>query len=652
MKRKPLLRMSVLTLIMIISVQFSSAQAPSLINYQVVIRDNNGVPVAEADKSIKLTILQGSETGSSVYTETHAAHTNILGLVNLKIGSITPGIENIDWQNGPFFLKVEVDGTDMGTTQIVSVPYAIFAEKAANGFKGDSQFYIDGNIGIGTNDPKSTLSVVGTTPNDSAIFEVKNNNGNTVFAVYNEGVRIYVDETTKASKGGFAIGGIGANKGTVNEYMRVSGDSIRMYISNSTGAKGAKGGFAIGGYDNVKAANARYMNISSDEGSASGYNTFLGYKAGGTGSGGVSNIAIGYYSGFGLDYADATLGRDNIIIGDSAGLYNNYGYQNIYIGKRSGAKAFAGYHNVYIGYLTGSEGHGQYNVFVGDEAGRYNNNGWSNVFLGNAAGRSVTNGYQNTLIGTQSGWKIGTGRENTFLGSSTGFNSVNSNGNTFIGSQAGDYNVSGNDNVYIGKWAGMQATGSRNIFIGANAGYSITTGDDQLIIDNNASSALTTALISGNFATDELRFNANVSVKTGAQSGYAFYVLGTAGGSTAWSQSSDARLKTNIRTIADPIDKVMGLRGVTFEWKDPDKFSMGEQIGFLAQETMNTLPEVVNTKGEYYSMQYAPITALLVEAVKELKKENDELRSELSRIDELETQIEALKTLVMAAGSK
>ena len=650
MKKFSMFRCSIMLLFIFCITAASYSQAPALINYQAIIRDNNGVPVAETDKSVRFTILQGTATGTQVFNETHAAHTNAFGIVNLKIGSVGTGFGNIDWAAGPFFLKVEVDGTDLGTTQIISTPYSLYANRAGNGFQGNSPYYIDGNVGIGTSDPKSTLSVAGTTPNDSAIFEVKNNSGNTVFAVYNEGVRIYVDETSKSSKGGFAVGGITPSKG-MRDYMRINADSIRMYISNASAAKGVKGGFAIGGFDNAKTGNARYMNITSDEGTASGYNTFLGYKAGGLASGGISNIAIGYYSGYGLDYADATLGRNNIFIGDSAGLINNTGFQNIYIGKNSGAKAYTGYHNIYIGYRTGSEGHGQYNVFIGDESGRYNNNGYSNVFVGNAAGRSVTDGSRNSLIGTQSGWKIGTGDDNTFQGTSTGFNSVNSNGNTFIGSQSGMANISGNNNVYLGKWAGMQATGSGNVFIGANAGYNVTTGDNQLIIDNSVST-VTTGLISGDFSARTVRFNGNISVKSATVPGYAFYVLGTAGGNNAWSSTSDGRLKKNIHTISNPLDKVLALRGVNFEWDDPSRSEEGEQIGFIAQEAINVLPEIVNTESEYYSMQYAPITALLVEAIKELKKDNDDLKEKLSRIDELEARIEELKLMMISAGNK
>ena len=313
---------------------------------------------------------------------------------------------------------------------------------------------------------------------------------------------------------------------------------------------------------------------------------------------------------------------------------------------------FAGYNNVYIGYQTGSEGHGQYNVFIGDQSGKYNNDGWSNVFVGNEAGKFVTNGYQNTFMGTQSGWKIGTGRENTFIGSSTGFSAVNSNGNTFIGASAGVYNVSGTDNVYVGKWAGMQATGTGNIFIGSGSGYQVTTGDNQLLIDNSSSATASTALISGNLSSDDLRFNASVSIKSAAQAGLAFYVNGTAGGTGAWTTPSDISLKKNIETISHPLEKVLALRGVSFEWIDPLKYSAGAQIGFIAQEAKNVLPEVVNKNGDYYSMQYAPVTALLVEAIKELKKENDILKEKILKIDELQAEIDALKILVSSPGNK
>lgn len=646
MKKRSLFRISILFSLLLIYTIDSYSQAPLLINYQGIIRDNNGVPVSETDKSVKFTILQGSPTGSQVFTETHAAHTNAFGLVNLKIGSISSGIETISWEAGPFYLKVEVDGTDLGTTQIISVPYAMYAARAGNGFKGNSPYFMDGNVGIGTDDPKSTLSVAGTTPNDSAIFEVKNNNGNTVFAVYNEGVRIYVDETTKASKGGFAIGGITAVKGTTRDYFRVGGDSIRMYIANSTGAKGVKGGFAIGGFDVGKAGESRYMSISSDEGTNSGFNTFLGYKAGNSTGSGTHNIGIGYYAGTSL-----STGRNNIFIGDSSGLYTSFGYENIFIGRNSGAKVFGGYNNIYIGYRAGSEGWGQYNVFIGDEAGRFNNNGYNNVFVGDKAGRAVTSGYGNTLLGAGAAWKMTTGYQNVIMGNTSGFSIVNGRFNTFIGNGSGNALVSGTQNVFVGMNAGNKTEGNGNIFIGNDAGKDVASATGRLVIDNVTRANIESHFINGDIPNYKLRFNSSVGIWTNPDPSYSLTVSGNvlAG---AYNTSSDIRLKENIETIADPLNKVMSIRGVTYNLKDDKNPVSGKHIGFVAQEILPVLPEVVNTGGEYYSMEYAPLTALLVEAVKELKKENDQLREKLARIDELETQIESLKNILLSSSDK
>ena len=134
-------------------------------------------------------------------------------------------------------------------------------------------------------------------------------------------------------------------------------------------------------------------------------------------------------------------------------------------------------------------------------------------------------------------------------------------------------------------------------------------------------------------------------------------VNGDAGGTTAWYNDSDERLKKNIVTIPDALDRVQQLRGVTFEWKDTKAHPTGNQMGFIAQEAKKIIPEVVSQVGEYYSMQYAPITALLTEAIKEqqvqikaLKAEKDievkglkaELASKNAEIQELKTAFDIL----------
>jgi hypothetical protein len=86
-------------------------------------------------------LLQGSAVGTSVYTEIHTVSTNLLGLVNFAIGGgtvISGSFANINWAQGPYFVQVELDAANngtyliMSTTQLLSVPYAQYAEKSGN----------------------------------------------------------------------------------------------------------------------------------------------------------------------------------------------------------------------------------------------------------------------------------------------------------------------------------------------------------------------------------------------------------------------------------------------------------------------------------------------------------------------------------------
>ena len=108
---------------------------------------------------------------------------------------------------------------------------------------------------------------------------------------------------------------------------------------------------------------------------------------------------------------------------------------------------------------------------------------------------------------------------------------------------------------------------------------------------------------------------------------FKFYVYGKAK-AKKWEKQSDRRLKKEIHTIQHALEKVNKLRGVTFFWKS-DVNSTKREIGFIAQEVEKVVPEVVSPptdSDKYYSMSYSELTALLVESVKELKKENDALK--------------------------
>jgi hypothetical protein len=102
--------------------------------------------------------------------------------------------------------------------------------------------------------------------------------------------------------------------------------------------------------------------------------------------------------------------------------------------------------------------------------------------------------------------------------------------------------------------------------------------------------------------------------------------------------SSDLRFKTNITPIENPLQKVLQLRGVNFDWNKnafPDRsFSESKAIGFIAQEVEKVLPEVVQTEKTaegYKAVQYDKVVALLVEAIKEQQKQIDSLKVELKK---------------------
>jgi len=125
---------------------YAFAQAPQKVSYQMVVRDASGQLVKESTVGVQMSILQGSAEGSTVYVETHTPTTNVNGLVSIEVGNGTPAPQNtfadIDWANGPYFIETKTDpagGTNYtitGTSQLLSVPYALYAANAGTATGG------------------------------------------------------------------------------------------------------------------------------------------------------------------------------------------------------------------------------------------------------------------------------------------------------------------------------------------------------------------------------------------------------------------------------------------------------------------------------------------------------------------------------------
>jgi len=97
------------------------AQTPQKMSYQAVTRNESGQLIANKQIGMQISILQSSENGSVVYSETHTPTTNENGLTSIEIGAGNPVIgtlDGVDWSKGTFFIKTETDPTGGSTYTI------------------------------------------------------------------------------------------------------------------------------------------------------------------------------------------------------------------------------------------------------------------------------------------------------------------------------------------------------------------------------------------------------------------------------------------------------------------------------------------------------------------------------------------------------
>ncbi|WP_375236097.1 hypothetical protein [Winogradskyella sp.] len=164
------------------------AQAPEKMSYQAVVRNSSDLLISNQAVGIQISILQTSPMGTAVYVETHTPTTNINGLVTLEIGDgtfVSGDFTTIDWSADSYFIKTETDPTGgtmytiTGTSQLLSVPYALHA-KTAEAVTNESQtieqvlvlgndangndLINTGQIGIGTATPNTESSMEIATP--------------------------------------------------------------------------------------------------------------------------------------------------------------------------------------------------------------------------------------------------------------------------------------------------------------------------------------------------------------------------------------------------------------------------------------------------------------------------------------------------------
>lgn len=122
--------------LIVLGVAQAFAQAPKKLNYQGVARSSTGSPLASQNLGLRISILDGSASGTVIYQETQTATTYAYGLYNVVVGdgtAVTGTMSDVLWYNGDKYMKVEMDPaggtsyTDLGATQLLTVPYALNA---------------------------------------------------------------------------------------------------------------------------------------------------------------------------------------------------------------------------------------------------------------------------------------------------------------------------------------------------------------------------------------------------------------------------------------------------------------------------------------------------------------------------------------------
>ncbi len=164
-------KFTLLLVLLVISISLIS-QTPQAFKYQAVVRDDLGELVTNQTVSFRISIHDSIAAGPIQYQETHIVMTDAYGHANLEIGTgdVTIGaFTDVDWKDDDKFLEVELDleGGDayfvMGTTQLLAVPYSLYAESTGDTSRWrkntDDLYYLDGKVGIGTITPEYDIDI-------------------------------------------------------------------------------------------------------------------------------------------------------------------------------------------------------------------------------------------------------------------------------------------------------------------------------------------------------------------------------------------------------------------------------------------------------------------------------------------------------------
>ncbi len=584
--------------------QVATAQAPNKMSYQSVVRNSSGAVVANGNVGIRISLLQGSATGTTAYAETHSLTTDANGIASLEIGGgapVTSTLASINWANGPYFIKTETDPaggssyTISGTSQLLSVPYALYSTNGLpTGTTIGNTLYWNGTSWI--------------------------NSGN----IFNNGANVGIGAPIPAAKLDI-LGNIKIKDGTEGAGKVLTSDAtgVASWVTSTSG-----------------------WSLTGNSGTVDGTN-FIG-----TTDNKPINLIVNNQKAGRIDPAGP------VFLGYQAGSSNNvtFGFQNTGIGYKSLYSNTFGTVNTAIGFSSLQfNATGEGNTSIGSEALYSNTSGNGNTAIGNQPLYSNTTGYSNTACGEQSLYSNTTGTFNTAIGSGSLNSNTTGGANTASGYFALHANTIGDQNTAIGLSAlSSNTTGSNNAALGVSALRFNTIGSFNTAVGE-------IAFLNGtNFSNSTaVGYNAQITASNMIRLGDANVT--SINGAVAFTVVSDARFKKGIQENVLGLPFIMKLRPVTYYidmdrmakfMKTPDSLRIKKseeakekvlQTGFIAQEVEKAAKELSydfsgidkpDSEIDYYGLRYAEFTVPLVKAVQEQQKMIEDLQTEIKQLKE------------------
>lgn len=525
------------------------AQSPDKMSYQAVIRNSTNQLVSNQTVGMRISILQGSSSGSSIYTETHTTTTNANGLASIEIGNgtvINGVFGNIDWSNGPYFIKTETDPSGgvnysiSGTSQLLSVPYALHAKTAEN---------ITGSIS--ETDPIFNTSVAaGITAIDTANW---NNHFSgdyndltnqpviptvpTNVSAFTNDAGYLTSETDPVFNASIAAGITAVDTANWNnhfsgDYNDLSNAPVIPTVPTNVSAFTNDAGYLTGytetdplyssspsaGITSTDITNwnnqmSQAWNINGNNGIDPSTN-FIGttdaedvvIKTNNT-----EQVRITSSGNVGIGTNNPTFKLEVIADATFNGVRVGRGNGNVVTNTAIGADALnnntSSDRNTAVGYLSlSSNSSGSRNTAIGAESMKNNTTGNWNTSIGDNALVLNTIGTHNSAFGALALNANISGGGNTAAGYGSLMTLTGGIQNSGFGMYSNKSLTTGNNNAALGYEAGyLNSTGSGNVFLGYQAGYN-ETGSNKLYIANSSTS---TPLIYGDFSSSRIGLGTN-----------------------------------------------------------------------------------------------------------------------------------------------